>query len=125
MGLYVDRDVNQNQHIVLYTGKIRDSMESHDHTPDGSNDVAVSIDAINAVIDPSDCGNNARYANHSCEANAELREVSIGGATLIAIRAKKFIPFGTEVTVNYGYNSLQSQYVLLCECGSKNCKDNV
>ncbi|UMM30773.1 hypothetical protein L5515_012516 [Caenorhabditis briggsae] len=59
-------------------------------------------------IDPTECGNSARFANHSCEPNMIAKKWMVNnrkeGFKAIGFVANKDIRKGAELTINYGYN---------------------
>ena len=69
----------------------------------------------------------ARYANNSCEPNAELvTEVLTGknGETveIVVIRAKRDIWLFEEITVSFGWEIGREESIMVCSCPSKSCK---
>lgn len=74
----------------------------------------------NFYIDSSLKGNEARFANHSCDPNAEARFVYIGNEKRIGLFAIKHIKEGEEITFDYRLETL-SENAIPCLCGSTNC----
>lgn len=78
-----------------------------------------------AIIDARPAANLARFANHSCDPNMEMKKWNVLGETRAGLFACKPIPTGGELTWNYqldsfeGHNKLQVKHcleVLLSEC---------
>jgi SET domain-containing protein len=74
-----------------------------------------------AVIDAGAKGTDARFANHSCEPNAELHVWHVDRILHLALLAVKPIKAGDEITWNYGADGGFSNGELECFCGSKCC----
>ncbi|MBW2994734.1 SET domain-containing protein-lysine N-methyltransferase [Candidatus Woesearchaeota archaeon] len=60
--------------------------------------------------------NLAKYINHSCEPNCEIKYID----GRIWIVAKRNIKEGEEITYNYGFD-LEDYQDYPCRCGSRNC----
>lgn len=74
------------------------------------------------VIDASECGNNARFVNHSCSPNCITQKWYIGNALRAGIFAKRDIPANTELTYDYNFLGYwEAGKAQPCLCGSKNC----
>lgn len=71
-------------------------------------------------IDGNQAGNTARFANHSCEPNAEM--VAAGDAArLVACRD---IAEGEEITFDYGFG-LADALGHPCRCGAPSCPGRI
>ena len=69
-------------------------------------------------IDGSPLYNKARYINHSCEPNCEVKISN----NQIWISSIKKIKKGEELSYDYGYAFNKEDYKdHICKCGSKNC----
>lgn len=121
LGLFAGEAVREGTNIIEYCGQ-RVPTEIFNKTITGDNDYAVDIPSENMIIDPTTNGNAARFVNHNCNPNAFLKEVGIGSQTIVVIRASRNINEDEEIFIRYGYNSLRTNHVLICECGSLNCK---
>jgi SET domain-containing protein len=53
------------------------------------------------VLDATVKGSDARYINHSCDANCATEKWLAGRETRIGIFAKRAIPAGEEITYDY------------------------
>jgi len=69
-------------------------------------------------LDGASPANPARYANHSCEPNAELvLDEATGQAWLTALRP---LAAGDEITFDYGFSLAESLFHP-CRCGAPEC----
>ena len=69
-------------------------------------------------IDGSPIYNKARYINHSCKPNCEVKIIN-GHIWIYSIRN---IKKNDELSYDYGYEFDSEDYVdHICRCGSKNC----
>lgn len=71
------------------------------------------------IIDAGMKGNNSRFINHSCNANAETHKIRVGDTLRAGIYAASRIPKGTEITYDY---SFVTEDPWECLCRSKNCR---
>lgn len=84
---------------------------------------AITIDAgreakDGVFISPKRFGNWTRFINHSCDAAAEFKRMTVGDRVVIAIIATRDIFLFEEITVNYGEDYWAFR---MCECGAPNC----
>lgn len=54
------------------------------------------------VIDATQKGSIARYANHSCNANCHIRKLYVNGLPRMVLKASRHIAANEEITFNYG-----------------------
>jgi len=79
------------------------------------------------TLDAKVSGNIGRYFNHSCDPNIFVQNVFIDTHDLrfpwVSYFALSNIPAGTELAWDYNYiiGSVKNK-ILMCHCGSKNCK---
>ncbi|XP_024081838.1 histone-lysine N-methyltransferase eggless-like isoform X2 [Cimex lectularius] len=79
------------------------------------------------IMDAKVAGNIGRYLNHSCDPNIFVQNVFVDTHDLrfpwVSFFALKYIPAGTELTWNYGYNvdSVPGKK-LYCYCEAANCR---
>lgn len=67
--------------------------------------------------------NDLRFANHSCNPNAESREVVVDGKIQIVIYAIKNIMPGDEITINYRLRKdKRDRKKYECLCRASNCR---
>ena len=69
----------------------------------------------------------ARYANNSCEPNAELVTEELTGKNgetveIVVIKAKRDIWLFEEITVSFGWEIGREDSIMVCSCPSKSCK---
>lgn len=111
-GLFAIRPFSRGEFIVEYTGK---------HIPTSYADMLKTNRYLFEVdrqwtIDGSGEENIARYANHSCEPNAEA-DIQDGR---ILYYAAKNISAGDEITIDYG-DEYYDEFIkpVGCKCGAK------
>lgn len=63
-------------------------------------------------------GTPFRYINHSCEPNA-----AIVGTKLVV--ARKDIPKGKEITIDYSMTDGDPYWEMTCSCGSRTCRKRI
>jgi histone-lysine N-methyltransferase SETD2/UMP-CMP kinase len=73
------------------------------------------------VIDPTYCGNIARFMNHSCEPNCVTRKWTVFKETMVGIFAKRDIKEDEELTFDYQFDSFKTPFTK-CYCGASKCK---
>lgn len=73
-----------------------------------------------AIISSRDAGNRNRLINHSCNASARFKPLTIGQRTVMIVQAIRDIPAFEEITVNYGRDYWMSRWKT-CQCGEPNC----
>lgn len=124
-GLFAIKDIPNGTKIIQYGGELIDKKESEkrilknydkaEENPEkGENYVFDLNDKYD--IDGDFDWNIAKYANHSCDENAEFTEIK-GEIWIVAC---KDIKKGEEITIDYGYG-LEGYEDFPCKCGSKNC----
>lgn len=79
-------------------------------------------DGVIAYVDAEEYGNFTRFANHSCDNNAEFREARVGNDRVIALVAKKTINVGDEVTVDYQDDYFKAFNGRICYGGTAKCR---
>lgn len=86
-------------------------------------DRLVKVPSERATVDPRGCGNMAMCVNHCCVPNSRLGEVPFGKHVVVMLCALVPLQHGDEVSIEYGYNSLMSHSILICECGHSPCRN--
>lgn len=78
----------------------------------------------NAHLDATFYGNNARYANHSCNPNCESQAVELGGSGYYVswLKDLRDIQPDEEIKSDYGGHQTDPDVLVICECDSHNCK---
>lgn len=126
-GLFVKKGVRSGGIVCEYTGvrvsgvnkdRMMKALRKYDEEPD----VLVAVEGEDAIIDPRFCGNEAQFANHSCQPNCELDVITIGEHSFVVIRALRPIKAGEEVTIDYRWCSHRTSKPVLCDCGQKRCR---
>ncbi|KAF1833031.1 SET domain-containing protein [Decorospora gaudefroyi] len=72
-----------------------------------------------AYVNARRFGNYTRFANHSCDNNANIVEARIGDERVLALRAIRNIDPGEQVSVDYRSDYFRKRR---CCCGSNKCK---
>ncbi len=108
-GLFANENIKKDEMILIFEGRMRSSQDFAFLTKD-IDDHAVQI-SENEWIEITD---DARFMNHSCEPNCGIK----GKAKVVAMRD---IEKGEELTFDYDMTE-NSDWVLECKCGSKNCR---
>lgn len=110
LGLFAIRPIKKRSRIVEYKGRLlRD--EEGEHAENSGNRYLFEING-RWTIDGKSRKNLGRYANHSCNPNAEPVIVK----RRVFINALRVIKPGEEITYNYGHDYLKNLI------GKPNCK---
>ena len=75
-------------------------------------------DEVVATISAKRLGNWTRFLNHSCDAAARFRNVTVGGRHRMVVQAVREIGVFEEVTVDYGEGYWRDR---VCGCGVEGC----
>jgi hypothetical protein len=73
-------------------------------------------------IDAKKCGNDARYANHSCDPNCRMEQWTVQGTQVLVLIAIKPINKGDEITFDYNWKRTPGSPEQTCHCGASICK---
>ena len=113
-GLFTAQEIKKGTRILQYIGEKITKAESAKRLAQGN----VYVFAFNDYwdIDGRVLRNKARYINHSCDPNCEVRMTS----RTIWIVALRDIKTGEELTFNYGYE-LDDEMEQPCACGAEHC----
>jgi hypothetical protein len=112
LGLFAGEDIKKGEMIVEYIGNILNKEEADKKT---TSQYLFEI-TRNKTIDGTPRWNTARYANHSCDGNAES-DVKKGRVFVIAI---KNIKEGEEITYDYGEEFVEEHIAPYgCNCTAK------
>ncbi|ORY23811.1 hypothetical protein BCR39DRAFT_472897, partial [Naematelia encephala] len=131
-GLIVQEDVKEGDFVTDYRGEVI-SLETFiqrigDEYKGHRNFYALAYDQ-DEVIDAGMRGNDARYINHSCDPNLEVRKYQQTGDGIeeyeVGMWAIKDIPKGTELSYDYNFDSFaaatETELRTRCHCGAANC----
>jgi uncharacterized protein len=110
LGLFATRPIKKKARIAEYKGPILDHEEA-DRAERRGNRYLYEV-SKNRTIDGTPRGNLARYANHSCNPNAE----SVIFRGRVFIKALRDIKPGEEIVYDYGTDYLKNVI------GRSNCK---
>jgi hypothetical protein len=73
----------------------------------------------NMVLDAT-TGSMARFVNHSCEPNCNMRKWTVNGQPRVALFAERAIMTGEELTYDYNFSPFGKPKK--CLCGSEKCR---
>ena len=123
-GLWVLEDVPKGALIQEYIGEVISSSEFRDRANRYLTDTDTPVYFFQldsqTVIDSGAMGSMARFINHSCDPNCNTEIWKVGGERRVAIVSSRAIRMGTEVTINYQFESFGLQQHP-CLCGAVNC----
>ncbi|CCH42258.1 Histone-lysine N-methyltransferase [Wickerhamomyces ciferrii] len=123
-GLLSIRSFNAGSLVVEYTGEVihLDEVEHRLNTIYKESDSYYFLGLEEEyVIDAGQKGSVARFANHSCDPNAEMQKWYVNGEPRIGLFAKRSIEAGEEITYDYNFEWFENGEPQKCYCGSKNC----
>jgi SET domain-containing protein len=113
LGLFATREIKKKQRIAEYRGRRITTAQAEKMEHKGGNRYMFELNS-KWTIDGTPRSNVARYANHSCNPNAE--PVIYGGR--IFIRALRRIKPEEEITYHYGMDYLRNVIgISNCRCG--------
>ncbi|MEN9852521.1 MAG: hypothetical protein RI996_464 [Candidatus Parcubacteria bacterium] len=118
LGLFATEHIKKGETIIQYLGHILNDDEACKKI----NSMYLFEVKKNINIDGTPRWNTARYANYSCDPNAES-ENRKNNIYLVAI---KNIKAGDEITFDYGEEFFNEHIKPKgCRCGTKKCKSNI
>jgi SET domain-containing protein len=129
LGAFARKAIPKGTRIIEYTGeKISNAEADRRYDDEKMPDHHTFLFIINTkqCVDAAYNGNEARFINHSCDANAET--FVIRGR--IWIEALRDIKAGEEITYDYMYEDdpkyTEKDYRFYgCACGAKNCRGTI
>ena len=129
-GLRLKQSVPEGTMVAEYLGEVITPEECLNRMQqmDATDDFYFASLGGGLVLDALNMGSEARFANHSCEPNAELQKWSVLGEWHIALVTTRDVEEGEEVTYNYNYHmdGLADQLKRQpCLCGSKHCSGTI
>lgn len=118
-GLFASTDIEPGQRIIEYTGERITKTEATRRYERQAAQGAIYLFDLNKRydIDGATKGNEAKYANHSCDPNAETDIIK----GQIWVLATKPIKKGEEITYDYNFPTLDYED-RVCRCGKPNCR---
>ncbi|MCU0950311.1 MAG: SET domain-containing protein-lysine N-methyltransferase [Burkholderiaceae bacterium] len=128
-GVYAARNLKKGERVIEYKGELITWKECDRRPPSDPDDpfhtFFFSLSDGKHVLDASVGGNDARWINHSCNANCETEEDD--DARRVFVVAIRDINAGEELNYDYGLiideritPTLKKNYA--CRCGAKNCR---
>ena len=124
-GAFAKKNIEKGEFVAEYVGEKISKTESEKREKDSfeaakknPNKGAIYIFELDNEydIDGNVPYNPAKYINHSCDPNCEIKYID----GRIWVAAKRDIKQGEEITYNYGFD-LEDYRDYPCRCGSKNC----
>ncbi|KAL7424382.1 hypothetical protein Q5752_000064 [Cryptotrichosporon argae] len=133
-GLFAAEDIKAGEFVIDYRGEVvhKDTFieRIHDEYKGQRNFYALAYDR-DEVIDSGLRGNDARFINHGCRPNLEVRKYQCMGDGYeefeIGMWAIKDIAAGEELFYDYNFENFAVQKVdgedlrTICQCGAPNC----
>ena len=126
-GVFATKPIKKNKKIIEYVGEKISKLEGDIRSEkrllkylNSNKTGSVYIFELNSRydIDGSPLYNKARYINHSCKPNCEVKIIN-GHIWIYSIRN---IKKNDELSYDYGYEFDKDDYTdHVCRCGSKNC----
>jgi SET domain-containing protein len=113
-GLFAAIDIKKGTYIIQYTGEKISKQEGAQRLAQDNAYIFALNDRYD--IDGKTLTNTARYINHSCDPNCEVKTT----ARTIWIVAMRDIQEEEELSYNYGYEA-ENYTHNPCNCGAKNC----
>jgi hypothetical protein len=125
-GLFTVEDMPAGTLIIEYCGEVIDQDEVNRRI--AANNAKGVVDFYyfqvdqTMTIDAGVRGSRARFINHSCSPNCMTQRWEVGNETRVGIFSKRDIPAGSEVTIDYHFESFWKKgEECQCRCGSVNC----
>jgi histone-lysine N-methyltransferase SETD1 len=125
-GLFASEPIVANELVLEYVGeliraRIADLREAeYDRRGIGST-YLFRLDESH-VIDATECGNVARFINHSCAPNCAPRVIYVAGRPRMVIFAKRDIAVGDELSYDYKLPIEDEDKKIKCLCGADKCR---
>lgn len=102
-GLFAGVDFREGEYIAEYTGEVRRIARMHKNlNPYCVHYPTKFFSWHYTVIDARDQGNESRFINHSYSPNLTPHWVYDRGLMHLVLIANRFIPKGTQLSINYG-----------------------
>lgn len=124
-GLVAIRSYSAGSLIVEYTGEVIDLFEVEHRLEtiykDTKNFYFLGLED-DLIIDSGQRGSVARFANHSCDPNAEIQKWYVNNEPRIGLFARRYINPGEEITYDYNFESFDGADPQKCSCGSDKCR---
>lgn len=122
LGLFAAEDIEEGTLVVEYTGEVIDKteMEERDRQRGKQQHWYTMAMGKGRYIDATDYGNEARFANHSCEPNCETQLWSCGNESFVGIFTLRDVAKGEELTFDYDLAPHKDKR--RCLCGAPGCR---
>jgi uncharacterized protein len=116
-GIYALEDIPANRKVIEYTGEKLNPRQRARREQESSKYLFILDEYW--TLDGAVGGSGAEFINHSCEPNLVTRVLK--GHILYFSQRK--IRKGEELTVDYNYDDTDE--VMKCVCGAKNCRGTI
>ena len=121
-GLFADADILEGEFVLEYVGEVitKDIYEVRmaEYSDSGSEHYYF-MRAASEYIDATKCGNESRFANHSCKPNCEMQKWLVDGETCVGLFSLSVIRKGEEITFDYNFESVDGKCNTECLCGTQ------
>ena len=129
LGLFARRFIAEGTRIIEYAGEVISAAEGdrrYDESAMERHQTFLFALSDGRCIDGASQGNEARFANHSCEPNCEAVEED-GRIWIESIRP---IAAGEELTYDYGFERGDGdedarEHFYRCACGAPRCRSTI
>jgi uncharacterized protein len=116
-GIYAREDIPANRKVIEYTGEKLDPRQRARREQKSSKYLFILDEYW--TLDGAVGGSGAEFINHSCEPNLVTRILK----GHILYFSEREIRKGEELTVDYNYDDTDE--VMKCVCGAKNCRGTI
>ena len=124
-GLFARQDIAAGDFIIEYVGEVLNDEQCGKRMKEYKRCQARHFYLMelssDCVIDAGRIGNDSRFINHSCDANAGALKIWVGDELRVAIVALKPIPKSAEITYDYSFVNFSGEE-WSCACGSSKCR---
>ncbi|KAI2795899.1 Histone-lysine N-methyltransferase setd1b [Blomia tropicalis] len=112
-GLFAMERIPADDFVIEYVGQrvrpiVADTREKN------YSRLVSEIDS-DVIVDATQCGNVARFINHSCNPNCSAKVIQFEGKKKIVIYSKQEIGIGEEITYDYKFPLEDDKIVCLCQ----------
>ncbi|KAJ6216177.1 hypothetical protein RDWZM_007334 [Blomia tropicalis] len=118
-GLFAMERIPADDFVIEYVGQrvrpiVADTREKNYSKIGIGSSYLFKIDS-DVIVDATQCGNVARFINHSCNPNCSAKVIQFEGKKKIVIYSKQEIGIGEEITYDYKFPLEDDKIVCLCQ----------
>ncbi|CEP03623.1 Histone-lysine N-methyltransferase [Plasmodiophora brassicae] len=125
-GLRATAPILAGQFVIEYRGEVISQADAEARMEkafsDGFRDTYIMHLGNDMLLDARHMGSDARFINHSCNANCHVQKWKDGSVERIAIFASRDIAAGEEITMDYAFDDARCQIKYDCRCGASSCR---